>query len=104
MSQHHSSSSGPILMRSIKTFQEKKKKVQRISYRSAAPYGLWSVFKDVLSWLDPHNSPGSQELAREGPRAAVTVGVKDLLRVSVQIIALGGDAEDISCGIVTVAC
>lgn len=26
MSQHHSSSSGPILMRSVKTFQEKKKK------------------------------------------------------------------------------
>ena len=59
---------------------------------------------NVLSWLDPHNSPGSQELAREGPRAAVTVGIKDLLRVSVQIIAFGSDAEDIGCGIVTVAC
>ena len=54
--------------------------------------------------MDPHNSPGSQELAREGLRAAVTVGIKDLLRVSVQIIALGTDAEGIGYGIVTVAC
>ena len=59
---------------------------------------------NVLSWLDPHNSPGSQELAREGLRAAVTVGIKDLLRVSVQIISLGTDAEGIGYGIVTVAC
>lgn len=54
--------------------------------------------------MDPHNSPGSQELAREGPRAAVTVGVKDLLRVSARIIALGGDGEHTGSGIVRVPC
>ena len=59
---------------------------------------------NFLNWLDPHNSTGSQELAREGPRAAVTVGVKDLLRVSARIIALGGDGEHTGCGIVTVPC
>lgn len=59
---------------------------------------------NFLSWLDPHNSPGSQEIAREGPRAAITIGVKDLLRVSARIIALGGDGEHTGCGIVTVPC
>ena len=54
---------------------------------------------NFLSWLDPHNSPGSQEIAREGPRAAITIGVKDLLRVSARIIALGGDGEHTGCGI-----